>query len=352
MIKNKSLFLYIITAFAISVWPFTLKSQNLICSIPGSSNCPGPLVLPVLVQNADSVGSISLKMNIDTMVLHYEGYQNIHPALQTGMLLINKSNSQIIMSWFSLQPANFGNTSLVELKFYYHSADSTYVAWDDSVAGNCVFTNVEGNEIPATFEDGLILGLMTGPVRSFPLNHGTFIDINPTLFWYTTGCQAVYDVDLSTDSTFASGIIQASALNSGSWAPGVLLYDTSYFWRIRARNTTDTLAWSSIWKFTTKSPDGIPEQEMTHFHVSAFPNPCRSIVSLKIDLMTPGELEISVNDITGRMVQMIHSGYQKKGEYLFPFDTGKLQQGNYICSFRFQSCGHDYRKHLMLDLVP
>jgi hypothetical protein len=60
-----------------------------------------------------------------------------------------------------------------------------------------------------------------------------------------------YQIQISTDSLFASSFVNDSTLTDTSKVVDGMDYLTEYFWRVRAQNQTGWGDWSATWKFTT-----------------------------------------------------------------------------------------------------
>ena len=94
------------------------------------------------------------------------------------------------------------------------------------------------------------------PVLSSPANAATGIAIAPALSWGTIGNAVTYRVQVATTSTFSATIADDSTLTTGTKSVSGLLNSTQYFWRVNAKNTAGTSAWSAPWNFTTVSTTG------------------------------------------------------------------------------------------------
>jgi uncharacterized repeat protein (TIGR02543 family) len=94
--------------------------------------------------------------------------------------------------------------------------------------------------------------VLAAPALSSPLNGTMNESINPTLSWSTVNGFTTYRLQVSTASNFLSGVVyDDSVLTSNSQAIGTLLNNMTYYWRVWAKNTGSTSAWSSTWSFTT-----------------------------------------------------------------------------------------------------
>ena len=99
----------------------SLKAQINI-SLQDINACPGDVInVPVLVENFDGIGSITMAINYDPDALHYTGHVNPHLELAMGSFLTNadvfNGQQQVRASWYWIVPANVGTGTLVELIF-------------------------------------------------------------------------------------------------------------------------------------------------------------------------------------------------------------------------------------------
>ncbi len=96
------------------------------------------------------------------------------------------------------------------------------------------------------------------PTLSSPANLATNVALAPTLSWAASTAAATYNLEYSTSSSFASGVVAASGITTTSRAISGLANSTIYYWRVSATNTTSTSAWSAIRSFTTAAPLAVP----------------------------------------------------------------------------------------------
>jgi hypothetical protein len=279
-----------------------VKSQEVIQSyLPFSGTCPGEIVIPVNVSGFDSVASASMTILYDTNALEYTGYQNIHPALNTGIHVVNAVNGQILFSWFSLNPATIGDGLFMELKFISNASQSTALTWDTLQPGHCVFTDLNGNEIESVFHDGYIHNTMISPALLSPVNQATFLPTDVNFNWTSCECNALYEFQLSTDSTFSMVTNAQSGLINPNCTTQALSFNETYFWRVRAGNQTDTTNWSHFNRFRTKGPDAIPEnlQSLSVRLINVLNLPDQGKISFTLESDFPFHLTVAVYDIQG-----------------------------------------------------
>lgn len=78
-----------------------------------------------------------------------------------------------------------------------------------------------------------------------------------TLSWSGSASADDYALQVSTDPSFATTTVDASALSSTTMEVGPLASGVTYYWRVNARNAGGTSDWSQPWSFTTvpNAPD-------------------------------------------------------------------------------------------------
>lgn len=83
-----------------------------------------------------------------------------------------------------------------------------------------------------------------------PSNSTSNVSITTNLSWSNGGGATSYDVYFGTDSSPDYGEFQGNQTGN-SFDPGELSYNTTYYWRIGAKNSSYTVL-SSVWSFTTE----------------------------------------------------------------------------------------------------
>lgn len=132
--------------------------------------CSGSIIIPIRVQDCNNIGSISLRFLYDPGVLTYTGYQNPHPDLSNGVLVLNGGGGIVGLAWYSTIATSFGTDTLVEIEFNYNGGSSDLI-WDTIQPGNCDYTDVPGNSYYSYFKNGYVT--LSGPapiLNSQPIN--------------------------------------------------------------------------------------------------------------------------------------------------------------------------------------
>ena len=113
-------------------------------------------------------------------------------------------------------------------------------------------------------------GSLPGPAKAitpFPTNGALAQSISTNLFWTDGGGAISYDVYFGTTNVPGAPELQGNQTNR-TFEPGELAYDTTYYWRIDAKNTASTTE-GDIWSFTTEEePPGILQLTSTNYSVN------------------------------------------------------------------------------------
>ncbi len=82
-----------------------------------------------------------------------------------------------------------------------------------------------------------------------PANNSSDNMLGVLLKWQKVSGTHIYIYEVCRDSNFSIPWISFSDVNQAS-AQG-LMYDSTYYWRVKAAHTKDTTNWSEVWSFTT-----------------------------------------------------------------------------------------------------
>jgi regulation of enolase protein 1 (concanavalin A-like superfamily) len=88
-----------------------------------------------------------------------------------------------------------------------------------------------------------------------PLNGATGIATAPTLVWTRSITATEYLLQVGTDSTFLTGVVlnDSTVTDTSRIVPG-LQNKTTYFWRVKAKNSAGASGFSPRWSFSTVDP--------------------------------------------------------------------------------------------------
>jgi len=119
--------------------------------------------------------------------------------------------------------------------------------------------NSSGYIFAGTYEGGVyrtsnptvVYIIPPAPIPASPADGSTGASISPTLAWNASTGAVGYRLQVSTDSTFATTIVDTSGITAASKIIINLSYQVKYFWRVNATNSAGTSQWSGVWNFTT-----------------------------------------------------------------------------------------------------
>ncbi len=156
------------------------------------------------------------------------------------------------------------------------SANDKFISYDNEMSvkkkidyvrqkglGGVIIWELGGGMLPASFSnrDRLLQTVTMGlqgsttpppaPSALLPPHYMQGVPTRPTLHWNSTAGTSWYRVQIAADSTFVSPAFDQEWIIDTSYAPGTLLPNTEYFWRVQSSNAYAASGWSSTARFTT-----------------------------------------------------------------------------------------------------
>ncbi len=219
----KTKFIIIISALFIIAWPVLMQSQPITTTAGSPSECPGEIVVPLTVTNCNGAGAISLVLYYDVGILTYLNYENLHPDLTSGLLIVNQVDDKVIISWASTNPADIGNGTIMHIRFSGVTGSSN-LTWDTQTPGNCEYSDADGNILPSSYANGTATVYQVPEILGHPDDINALVGDNVSLSvnaiatgisrlwyrstdggtnWFSTGATSatlnVYDITLDMD---------------------------------------------------------------------------------------------------------------------------------------------------------
>ncbi|MDZ7362985.1 MAG: T9SS type A sorting domain-containing protein [candidate division KSB1 bacterium] len=105
-----------------------------------------------------------------------------------------------------------------------------------------------------------------------------------TLRWNAAAAAETYHLQVATSSSFATPIVDDSTITTTFRQVGPLPFNTTYYWRVNAKNIAGPSNWSSVWRFTTTAQT--TSREVRVVNTNASPG---STVEVPIQLLAQGD---------------------------------------------------------------
>jgi hypothetical protein len=108
-----------------------------------------------------------------------------------------------------------------------------------------------------------LCGPPSAPSLALPVDSAGNIPVSTTLSWNAAAGADSYTLQVSDSSSFSSFAINRPGITAISSDVSGLANDTKYYWRVNAKNSGGTSAWSNVWSFTTSAPANCISAEYT-----------------------------------------------------------------------------------------
>lgn len=110
--------------------------------------------------------------------------------------------------------------------------------------------------------------------------------------------------------------------------------DSTYWWKVSARNESGWGPWSDQWMFSNVTYLGVSDDRpQKNINLSLYPNPASSDVTIAFELPEPDRVRIELFDELGRKQKEITSGTLEQGKHTLNIDVSHLILGSYYLKF-------------------
>ncbi|HEY9166851.1 MAG TPA: cohesin domain-containing protein [Candidatus Kryptonia bacterium] len=201
------------------------------------------------VRPGNSFSSLQTTIVYDTSFMHALGVINAGTLTDGWSCVPSISGNHITFAAAGTSNINSAGI-LIVIRF---AIPSTAALGTNSQVQFQQFMLNEGNPRPLTV-NGTVTASVTPPsVPSLlsPANLTAGAAVSLTLSWYSAAGATSYTLQVSTDSTFASTVVNQTGLTGTSDPISGLTNSTKYFWRVSGVNSGGPSAWSVVWNFTT-----------------------------------------------------------------------------------------------------
>ncbi len=157
--------------------------------------------------------------------------------------------------FYSLSEHSFFWTSDAYDSDYSHNA--SLLSFNDNIL--LTYSNkVYGYSVRCINDNLIKAAVPSAPQLSLPADNSIDQSASPTLYWNYVETSTGYTLQVSPSSNFTNNIFDEESISETSQKVSGLLFETKYYWRVRAHNKYGTSSWSETWSFTTGSDNGEP----------------------------------------------------------------------------------------------
>ena len=193
------------------------------------------------VSNSYSISSVSAGEYSDKGGLIGSDYEST----------ITNSFWDIELSGLSASAGGTGKTS-AELK-----TQSTYISagWDFAAPVWAIESSKNYGYPYLSWQTVFSPALLT-PSLSSPTNTSENVSLAPTLSWLEVSNASSYEVQLATNANLTENLQTFKNITTTTHEVTSLTKNTTYYWRVRALNSTDTSSYTLVWQFETQEFSG------------------------------------------------------------------------------------------------
>ena len=164
------------------------------------------------------------------------------------------------------------------------------------------------------------------------INQSTITNLGWTNGSYATSYNVYFGSD-QNNITFEGNV------TSTTYNPGVLNYNTTYYWRIDAVNTVGTTT-GDIWNFRIEnSPTGVENISnkipTDYFLYQNYPNPFNPTTTISYSVPQTSFVNLKIYDVLGNEMFTLVNGERQTGNYKVNFNASNIPSGVYF--YRMQA---------------
>ena len=182
-------------------------------------------------------------------------------------------------------------------------------------------------------------GRPDSPTLISPSNGSTDVKVNPTMNWNGSTGASEYRLQVSQSTSFNPVVFEDSTISATTHEINSLITNTSYYWRVLAKNPNGISTWSPVWSFTTGNASWVEKigtEIPAEFKLDGnYPNPFNQRTSIIYSVPSRAKITLTIIDGRGYEIASLVNEEQIAGKYEVEFDGSKLPGGIYY--YRLQS---------------
>ena len=182
-----------------------------------------------------------------------------------------------------------------------------------------------------------------------PAHESEGVETTPLLVWGASERAEMYDLQLSKNADFSEILIDVSEIFQTEYqVADELNKGATYYWRVRAGNTSGYSDWSEPLSFTTEMPTGVhADQVPVEFMLEQnYPNPFNPSTQIRFAVPEQSHVRLSVYNMLGQHVSTLINDTRSPGWHDVAFDASGLSSGLYM--YRLETNGYVETRQMML----
>lgn len=178
----------------------------------------------------------------------------------------------------------------------------------------------------------------TPPALISPAAGSSSIPRKADLKWNAAAGSMGYNLQVATDPAFSNIVLDTLVADTSVTLSTPLAAENEYYWRV---SSSDSLLYgmhSRPDSFSTGTGiDGIEqtvEQPAKLALSQNYPNPFNPSTVIKITLAKTGAMSLTIYNVLGQAVDVVHRGFEPRGQYEYDVDMRKFSSGVYFYTLR------------------
>ncbi len=167
-----------------------------------------------------------------------------------------------------------------------------------------------------------------------PNNNSDENPVDLEFTWESVDKATSYHFQLAEDQNFTQIVSEKQAVYDIKTYVLNLQPLTTYYWRVKAKNSISEGPWSDIWNFKTWDPSGVKNVPADYFNVNVYPNPFTNSTQISFKTATAENVRLSIKNALGQEIAVLKEGMLNAGSYNINWTPENLQSGVYWYSLQ------------------
>ena len=184
-----------------------------------------------------------------------------------------------------------------------------------------------------TIFDGIPSALLQLHVPTIPSILSIETSQGVQITWNDINMYSIFEVEISTDSTFEEVIYTQSAISDTSIVVNLDLVETQqYYARVNHKNGSAISNWSNSYPFSAETSTSIEEHALPSLFSleQNYPNPFNPSTTIEFYLPSSQLVTLTLYDALGREVMSVVEGRLHSGAHSVRLDASSLASGMYL----------------------